>query len=106
MEIDQMLPKYRTPTHPGEILAEEFLKPMGMSQSELARHLGWKSAKINEIVNEKRGITPASALLLSDAFGVSAEFWLNLQSAYDLSRARSVHKKVKTLKITPKLEED
>ena len=92
-----MLPKYRKPTHPGEILAEEFLKPMGISQSKLAAHLNWSHAKINEIINEKRGVTAETALAFSDAFGTSAEFWLNMQTNYDLWEAQQEHKKQKKI---------
>ncbi len=92
-----MLPKYRKPTHPGEILAEDFLKPMGISQSKLAAHLGWSHAKINEIIHEKRGVTAETALAFSDAFGTSAEFWINLQTHYDLWEAQREHKKQKKI---------
>lgn len=93
-----MLPKYRSPTHPGEILQEEFLSPLGISQSALATHLGWTHAKVNEIVNEKRGITPAVALGLADALGTTPDFWLNLQVNYDLWHARQEHEKKSKLK--------
>lgn len=92
-----MLPKYRKPTHPGEMLSEEFLKPMGISQSKLAAHLGWSHAKINEIVNERRGITAETALAFSDVFGTSAEFWINVQTNYDLWEAQQDHKKRKKI---------
>ena len=92
------LPKNRTPTHPGEMLDQEFLKPTGISQSELARHLKWTHAKVNELINGKRGITPKSALCLSDALGTSAELWLNLQRDFDLWHAQQEHKTIKPLK--------
>jgi antitoxin HigA-1 len=92
-----MLPKYRKPSHPGEILSEEFLKPMEITQTKLAQHLGWSHARINEIVNGKRGITPETALAFSDVFGTSAEFWLNLQTFHDLWEAQSEHKKFKKI---------
>jgi len=79
-----MLPKDRKPTHPGEILLEEFLKPLGISQAQFARHLGWTYAKLNEIIREKHGITPDTALDLSMALETSPMFWLNLQLHYDL----------------------
>ncbi len=88
-----MLPKFRPPTHPGEILSEEFLKPMKISQSFLAAHLKWSHAKINEIINGKRGITPEVALSLADALGTSPDLWLNLQQSYDLWHAEQEHKK-------------
>ncbi len=88
-----MLPKKRTPTHPGEILQKEFLEPLGLTQTALARHLGWSHAKINEIVSEKRGVSPETALSLADVFGTSAEMWVNLQSNYDLWHAQQGHKR-------------
>lgn len=83
-----MLPRKRVPTHPGEILAEEFLKPLGLSQVALAEHLGVPVQRINELVKGKRGVTPETAWLLAGAFNTSPEFWLNLQSNHDLVRAR------------------
>lgn len=80
-----MIPKNRLPTHPGEILLEEFLVPMGMSQIAFAQHLGISSQRINEIVHGKRCITPESAWLFSQALGTSPEFWMNLQNHYDLA---------------------
>jgi antitoxin HigA-1 len=69
-----MLPKNRTPTHPGEMLLEEFLKPIGMSQRQLANHLGWTYAKLNELIHGKRGVTPETALDLGDAFNIEPDF--------------------------------
>jgi addiction module HigA family antidote len=83
-----MLPENRIPTHPGEILLEEFLNPMGMSQVAFAKHIGVPTQRINEIVRGKRGVTPDTAWLFSQAFGTTPEFWLNLQAAYDLARTR------------------
>lgn len=74
-----MLPKYRPPTHPGEMLLEEFLKPIGVSQKEFAKHLGWTYARLNEIINKHRKVTASSALSLVDALGTTPEFWLTLQ---------------------------
>ena len=88
-----MLPKHRSPTHPGEMLEEEFLKPMGITQTALANHLGWSHAKVNELIRGKRGITPAVALALSDSLGTSPELWMNLQSQYALWHAIQEHKK-------------
>lgn len=70
--------------HPGEVLWEEFLKPMGISQNRLALNIGVPPRRINEIVLGKRGITADTALRLAKFFGTSAEFWLGLQSQYDL----------------------
>ena len=83
-----MQPLRRIPTHPGEILREEFLVPLGQTQVALAAHLGVPIQRINELVRGKRGITPETAWLLSQAFGTTPEFWLNLQAAYDLAIAR------------------
>ena len=83
-----MLPENRIPTHPGEILLEEFLNPMGLSQVAFAGHIGVPVQRVNEIVRGKRGITPESAWLFAEAFGTSPEFWLNLQSNYDLVRSK------------------
>jgi addiction module HigA family antidote len=79
-----MLPKNRPPTHPGEILLEEFLKPRGMTQAELSVKLDVPLQRVNTIVNKKRGVTPETALLLARAFETTAEFWMNLQTKYDL----------------------
>ena len=76
----------RIPTHPGEILQEEFLKPLGISQTRLAKELQTSFRAINELINQKRGITIEMALKLSKFFGTSAELWLNLQNSYDLYR--------------------
>lgn len=84
-----MLPENRIPTHPGEILLDEFLNPLGMSQVAFARHVSVPTQRINEIVRGKRGVTPETAWLFSQAFGTTPEFWLNLQAAYDLARTRS-----------------
>ena len=83
-----MIPKNRIPTHPGEVLLEEFLGPLGVPQTTLAAKLEISVQRINEIVNGKRGITPETAWLFAGAFGTTPEFWTNLQSAYDLARAR------------------
>jgi len=72
------------PVHPGEVLSEEFLRPMLISQNRLALNIGVPPRRINEIVHGKRGITADTALRLARFFGTSAEFWLGLQSQYDL----------------------
>jgi antitoxin HigA-1 len=87
----------RQPTLPGEILLQEFLIPLGISQSAFARHIGWTQPKVNEIVTGKRGITPETAMVLADAFNTTPQFWLNLQLAVDLWRAEQKHKPVKRL---------
>ena len=89
-----MLPSDRSPTHPGEMLLEEFLKPMNLTQKTFSSHLGWTYAKLNEIVHGKRGITPETALDLADTLSMEPEFWLNLQRDWDLWRAKQHHKSV------------
>jgi addiction module HigA family antidote len=76
--------KKLAPVHPGEVLLEEFLKPMGVSQNRLALSIGVHPRRINEIVLRKRGITADTALRLARYFGTSAKFWLGLQADYDL----------------------
>ncbi len=88
-----MLPKHRKPTHPGEILLQEFLEPKGLSQVEFAKALEVPVQRINTLVNGKRGITAETALLLARELGTSPEFWMNLQNAWDLYEAS------KTLKL-------
>ena len=83
-----MLPSHRIATHPGQILLREFLEPMDMTQAELSRALSIPLNRVNELVRGKRGITPETALLLAGYFKNSPEFWMNLQTAYDLTRAR------------------
>lgn len=83
-----MLPENRIPTHPGEILLEEFLKPLEVTQVEFSRHIGVPVQRINEIVRGKRGITPQTAWLFAQALETSPEFWINGQSMYDLAKAR------------------
>ena len=87
-----MLPEFRIPTHPGVILAEEFLRPLKMTQVRLAAHLGVPVQRINELIRGKRGVTPETAWMLSQAFNTSPEFWLNLQASHDLARSRPRHR--------------
>jgi len=82
--VGRRLPQHRPPTHPGEMLLEEFLKPMGVSQSEFAVRLGVSYPRLNEIINGKRGVTPDTALRLAKVLGMSADFWLGLQLDWDL----------------------
>jgi antitoxin HigA-1 len=84
-----MLPKHRIVTHPGRILLQEFLEPLQLTQADLARALGIPLNRINELVRGKRGVTPETALLLASYFRNSPEFWMNLQSAHDLTRVRT-----------------
>ena len=83
-----MLPENRIPTHPGEILLEEFLKPMNMTQVMFAAHIGVPTQRINEIVNGKRGITPETAWLFAQALGTTPDFWMTLQANHDLAKKR------------------
>jgi addiction module HigA family antidote len=83
-----MLPTNRIATHPGRILLKEFLEPSRLTQARLAREIGIPQNRVNELIRGKRGVTPETALLLSSYFGNSAEFWMNLQTAHDLTRAR------------------
>ncbi len=83
----------RVSTHPGEVLREEFLVPLGISQNALALKMRVPATRIGDIVKGRRAITPETALRLARFFGNSAEFWLNLQQMYDLSKARLELKK-------------
>ena len=87
-----MQPNHRIPTHPGEILLEEFLAPLGQTQVALAEHLGVPVQRINELVRAKRGVSPETAWLLAQALNTTPEFWLNLQASYDLAHNRPAKK--------------
>jgi len=76
------------PTHPGEVLLEDFMKPLALTQYALAKALGVTQVRIGEIVQGKRAVSPDTALRLARYFGTSAEFWMNMQATYDLERAR------------------
>jgi addiction module HigA family antidote len=92
-----MLPIKRKPTSPGEILYEEFLSPLGITQKELAAHLNCDYKVINRIVNEKASVTPEMALKLSAAFNTTPDFWLNAQMALDLWSLRRKRTKIRPL---------
>jgi addiction module HigA family antidote len=83
-----MIPKNRPPTPPGEILLEEFLKPMEMTQTALAGRMNVPLQRVNTLINGKRAVTADTALLLSEIFGTSPEFWMNLQAQRDLFAAQ------------------
>jgi addiction module HigA family antidote len=83
-----MLPSHRIASHPGKILLQEFLEPMMLTQANLARSLEIPLNRVNELVRGKRGVTPETALLLASFFCNSPEFWMNLQTAHDLTRVR------------------
>ena len=83
-----MRKKLLPPIHPGEILREEFMKPLDLSANTLAQRLGVTTARVNEIANERRGITADTALRLARCFSTTPEFWMNLQQRYELEAAR------------------
>ena len=83
------IPTHREPTHPGEILREEFLRPMKISQRNLADAIHVPYQRVNELVNKKRGVTPSTALRLAKFFGTSADFWLNMQMRWELFRTQN-----------------
>ena len=85
--VQRRLPTHRPPTHPGEMLLEEFLKPLGISQSAFAIQLGVSFPRLNEVINAKRGVTSDTALRLAQVTGMSADFWLGLQQDWDLWHA-------------------
>ena len=84
----------RNPFHPGEMLLEEFLDPMGMSQAAFANKIGWTRTRLNEFIRGKRGVTAGAALDLADALGTSPKLWMNLQATYDLDKAAKARKVV------------
>ena len=77
----------KNPFHPGEILLEEFLEPMGLTQVAFAEQIGWTRARLNELIKGKRGITADAALDLAEVLGTSAKLWMNLHATYDLDKA-------------------
>lgn len=86
------IPTDRKPTHPGEMLREEFLVPMDISQQQLAEAIHMPYQQIDELVNQQRGVTPSMALRLAKFFGMSADFWLNLQIRWDIFEAQLAEK--------------
>ena len=100
------IPTHGPPVHPGEILLEEFLVPLGLSQHKLAGMIGVTVNRVNEIVKGKRGLSPDTAIRLEALFGASAQFWLNLQLAWDLYHAQhapgveKVRKQIKRLSVS------
>ncbi len=99
------IPTHRAPTHPGEMLLEEFLTPMHVTQRELADAIQVPYQRINEIVNGKRGVTPSTALRLAKFFGMTPDFWMNLQLRWDLywtqQEEQSVLANIETHSMTP-----
>jgi len=102
--VGRRLPRNRPPTHPGEMLFEEFVKPLGLTQAELARRLGVSYPRLNEIIKSRRSVTPDTALRLSRVLGMSADFWLGLQQDWDLWHAMNSPeaKKINRLKPIPR----
>jgi len=93
------VPTHREPTHPGEMLIEEFLTPMNITQRELANSIHVPYQRVNEIINKRRGITPSTALRLAKFFGMSEDFWMNLQLRWDLYRTKQTEaKELKTIR--------
>jgi addiction module HigA family antidote len=82
----------KNPFHPGEILLKEFLEPEGITQAALAEKIGWTTARLNELIKGKRGITAAAALDLADALGTSPKLWMNLQATFDLDKAEKARR--------------
>ena len=99
------VPKHGPPTHPGEMILEEFLRPLEMTQTELAKRLGVSYPRVSEIVHGRRSITPDTALRLERLFGMEAQFWLNLQLVWDLYHAKhsSAAKEIARIKRHPRL---
>jgi addiction module HigA family antidote len=93
--------KRMPPVHPGEMLREEFMVPLGLSANALALALGVPATRIGEIVNERRGITGDTALRLGDFFRIGPEFWMNLQTHYELELARDAREMAGAAKIQP-----
>ena len=101
MLAGRRLPSGRPPTHPGEMLLEEFLKPLGISQSAFANRLGVSFPRLNEIVRGKRSVTPDTALRLARVTGMSADFWLGLQQDWDLWHAMRSNKAAEIRELVP-----
>ena len=103
--MSTLLPKSRPPTHPGEMLNEEFILPLHLTQTDVAQRLGISHPRLNELVNGKRGVTADTALRLEALFGMSADFWLTLQLHWDLwhaqrsSAAAAIKRRVKRIKV-------
>jgi addiction module HigA family antidote len=104
------IPTHGPPVHPGEMLLEEFLVPHGISQHKLAEMIGVTVNRVNEIVKAKRGVSPDTAIRLEALFGASAQFWLNLQLAWDLYHARhapeveKMRKQIKRVSINARFD--
>ena len=99
--VNRRLPRNRPPTHAGEMLFEEFVKPLDMTQTELANRLGVSYPRLNEIIKGRRSVTPDTALRLSRVLGMSADFWLGLQQDWDLWHAMNSPEAKKIYKLKP-----
>jgi antitoxin HigA-1 len=99
--VHRRLPTHRPPTHPGEMLLEEFLKPLEISQSAFAVRLGVSFPRLNEVINGKRSVTPDTALRLARVTGMSADFWLGLQQDWDLWHALRSEKAEEIARLEP-----
>lgn len=99
--MDRRLPKNRPPTHPGEMLLEEFIKPLNLTQTEVATRLGVSYPRLNEIIKKRRRITPDTALRLSQVLGMTAGFWLGLQQDWDLWHAINRPETKQILQLKP-----
>ena len=99
--VGRRLPLKRPPTHPGEMLFEEFVKPLELTQAELARRLGVSYPSVNEIIKGRRSVTPDTALRLSRVLGMSADFWLGLQQDWDLWHAMNSSEAKGISQLTP-----
>ena len=99
--VSRRLPKNRPPTHPGEMLLEEFLKPLGLTQTAFALRLGVSYPRLNEIVKRRRSVTPDTALRLARVLGMPADFWLGLQQDWDLWHAMTSSSADEISKLKP-----
>jgi antitoxin HigA-1 len=99
--VERRLPKDRPPTHPGEMLLEEFLKPLGITQSAFAHQLGVSFPRLNGIINARRSVTPDTALRLARVTGMSADFWLGLQQDWDLWHALRTKEAARISRLRP-----
>ena len=99
--LGRRLPRERPPTHPGEMLLEEFLKPLGITQSAFAVRLGVSFPRLNEVIRAKRSVTPDTALRLARVLGMSADFWLGLQLDWDLWHAMNSSKAADLDRLEP-----
>ena len=99
--VQRRLPTHQPPTHPGEMLLEEFLKPLGITQTAFALQLGVSFQRLNEVINGKRSVTPDTALRLARVTGMSADFWLGLQQDWDLWHALRSEEAKEIAHLTP-----